>query len=139
MHYEYDGQVVQRLSGAYPPGFDPLYDPYTNPDGLDLPRSNVTKITRYPNPTDDSSALVETRNYDITGNLVEVLGSDCCQRLATTYSEATAYALPETVSRGSASLPLAARSSVSTRRYDVSSGLVCSVADDDGRKTVFIG
>ena len=101
------------------------YDPYT------IFRGNVTKITSYadannPNPT---QAVVSTKKYDITGNIVEETAA-CCEQKTYTYSDVNKYAYPISFSRGTADNSLRVTTSST---YDFNTGLVLTSTDPNGK------
>ena len=78
----------------------------------------------------DTNALVETRSYDIAGNL-RVASTSCCEQTSFNYTSATAYAWPSSVTRGSASDPT--QQNTSSTVYDFNTGLVNSAIDANNR------
>ncbi len=96
-------------------------------------RGNVTNVKRYAdavNYTTDTNALVETRSYDIAGNL-RIASTSCCEQTSFNYTSATAYTWPTSVTRGSASDPT--QQNTSSTVYDFNTGLVNSATDANGR------
>ncbi len=96
-------------------------------------RGNVTNVKRYAdaqNYGSDTNALVETRSYDICGNL-RIASTSCCEQTSFNYTSATAYAWPTSVTRGSASDPT--QQNTSSTVYDFNTGLVNSAVDANGR------
>jgi RHS repeat-associated protein len=100
-------------------------------------RGLVTKIKSYADPTylDNNTAETEIRRYDITGNMIYA-GKYCdpatvCENVYTTYSSATQYAYPQSVTRGSPSTP---NTQVTTStNYDFNTGVVLNLTDANGR------
>ncbi len=95
-------------------------------------RGNVTQITNYATVTSSSlsDAVIETRRYDITGNMVTA-STSCCEQTAFTYTINTQYAYPESKTRGSAS---DWHAQVTTSAvYDFNTGLGTSATDANGR------
>lgn len=95
-------------------------------DPLTAFRGNVTQVTRYGEAAVKAEPIVETRTYDLVGNLVAAT-MGCCQATTLEYTAATQFAYPtkQTTGGGSASL------STSTT-YDFSTGLVLSATDANG-------
>lgn len=94
-------------------------------------RGNLTQVTRYANAEAQpaSGATVETRTYDITGNVV-ASGSACCQQTGVSFTSATQYAYPQSETRGSGSAQL-----TTSAVYDFNTGLVVRNTDANGRET----
>ena len=78
----------------------------------------------------EATAAVETRSYDINGNMVKA-STSCCQQTSYNYTAATKYAYPESQIRGSATDGLAQVTTSAT--YDFNTGLVLSAKDANGR------
>src|SRR5207245_1286823 len=49
-------------------------------------RGNVTSVTRYADAANLGGAIVETRRYDETGNLITVSNS-CCEQVSFSYTD----------------------------------------------------
>ena len=98
-------------------------------------RGNVTSIIRYPDYLKDQNhQIVETRLYDVDGNLVTTQPA-CCGETDFGYTLETQFAYPVTVSRGS---PESSVVRVTTcASYDFNTGLQVSTTDANGRKTSF--
>jgi RHS repeat-associated protein len=106
--------------------FVPQYDPRT------WYRGNVTQIKRYADAVslDQGTAVVETRTYDIAGNLREQTTS-CCEKTTFTYTANTQYAWPESQTAGSPSDT--SKQNTSSATYDYWTGLVMTSTDANGR------
>src|SRR5262245_48242680 len=106
----------------------PQYDPRT------WYRGNVTQIKRYADAAslDQSTAVVETRTYDIAGN-VRVQSSSCCEQTTITCTTNTQYAWPESQTSGSPSETN--KQNTSSATYDFNTGLVKTSTDANGRET----
>ena len=131
VEYTYDGQplagtpgVVQHKNESKPgsPEFFPLTDF----------RGNVTQIKTYADAAQLRDPVVETRRYDIAGNVVAISGSSCCEQMTFGYTAATLYAYPTTVTRGAADPSSPARVTAAAT-YDFSTGLMLSSTDPNGR------
>lgn len=109
--------------------FYPIYNPATDY------RGNLTKTKRYANAItlDESTAVVETRGYDICGN-ARTLSSACCEQTKFDYTYNTRFTWPETTTKGSVSDT--AQQNVSSIVYDLNTGLMTSSVDADGRTSV---
>ncbi|MDQ3797916.1 MAG: hypothetical protein M3384_00550, partial [Acidobacteriota bacterium] len=100
-------------------------------------RGQVTKIKTYADAAglNNNTAEIETRSYDITGNLVTASkycdAATQCENLFITYTSATQYAYPQSTTRGSASN--ANTQVVTSSTYDFNTGLVTSATDANGR------
>jgi len=95
-------------------------------------RGNVTQITSYSNAANLTGATVETRRYDITGNLVKATSS-CCDETSFTYDEAMQYSAPVAETRGSPTDPYT-QVKIS-RTYDFNTSLPLTATDPNGRQS----
>jgi RHS repeat-associated protein len=121
-YYEYD---AQELADA--PGVVGHSDPGTTY------RGNITQITRFADAANNSNDVIESRQYDITGNLISRSGQPYVQ-MTYTYDVGTQYAYPSTVTRGAADPASPARVTQSFT-YDFGTGLQLSATDANGRTT----
>lgn len=103
------------------------YNPY-NP-ATDY-RGNVTQVTTYGDAVGLTSAVTETRRYDIAGNMVKA-STSCCEQTTFNYTNSTQYAYPESKTRGSATDPYAQVTTSAT--YDFNTGLGVWATDANGR------
>lgn len=107
------------------------YDPSTEK------RGNVTKVTTYSNAQNLTGAVVETRSYDKTGNVVRV-SSACCEETSISYDNPgttgvdSQYAYPYSQTRGSADINSPHRITTFSN-YDFRTGLLISTTDANGR------
>lgn len=103
------------------------YNPATDYRGL------ITQVTKYANAGTEpaSGAVIETRSYDITGNMVSA-STSCCQLTSSSYTQATQYAYPVSQTRGSSdpNSPIHVTNSIT---YDFNTGLTLSATDPNGR------
>jgi RHS repeat-associated protein len=94
-------------------------------------RGNVTRVTRYSDAAGLTGAVVETRGYDVAGNVVRS-SSSCCEEVRDAYAVDTQYAYPASNSRGSSDPNSSVR--VTTRAtYDFNTGLLLTSTDANGR------
>ena len=93
-------------------------------------RGNVTQVTSYADATYLSGAVIETRRYDITGNLV-LASTSCCEQTSINFTSATQFAYPLSKVRGSASD--ASSQLTTSNTYDFNTGLPLSATDANGR------
>jgi YD repeat-containing protein len=102
------------------------YDPAT------LYRGNVTQVKRYADATglDQGTAVVETRTYDVAGN-VRVQTTSCCEKTTFNYTTNTQYAWLESQTSGSPSDT--SKQITSSATYDYWTGLVMTSTDANGR------
>ncbi len=157
--YQYDGQTLMDTPGVvrhsdasnpYDPGYqscDWVWNPnlgqageyeyicntYYTYDASTNYRGNVTNVKRSAdavNYSTDTNALIETRSYDICGNL-RVASTSCCEQTSFNYTSATAYAWPSSVTRGSATDPT--QQNTSSTVYDYNTGLVNNATDANNR------
>jgi RHS repeat-associated protein len=122
--YQYD---QQQLADA--PGVAGYSDPATDF------RGNITQVTRYANANavTPANAVIESRRYDITGNLLTASGA-MNEQTAITYDPGTQYAYPSTVTSGAAAPASPARMTQSFI-YDFGTGLLLTSTDVNGRTT----
>lgn len=112
----------------------PVYDPATDK------RGNVTKVTTYADAQNLTGPIVETRGYDITGNVV-TLSSACCEQTTILYEDPstlendTQYAYPVSQTRGSSD-PNSPHRITTSARYDFDTGLLKETTDANGRTSV---
>ncbi len=106
--------------------FVPQYDPKTGY------RGNVTQIKSYADAVslNQDTAVVETRTYDIAGNL-RALSSSCCEQTTITCTTNTQYAWPESQTSGSPSD--SSKQNTASSTYDYNTGLVNTSTDANGR------
>ena len=95
-------------------------------------RGNVTQVTTYADAVNLTGATVETRRYDVTGNLVTTTTA-CCNQSTLAFSIDTQFAYPQSKTRGSASDPYAQVKTSAT--YDFNTGLALSAIDANGRQS----
>lgn len=107
------------------------YDPATEK------RGNITKTTSYADAQNLTGAIIETRGYDITGNLVKA-SSSCCEQTSIAYDDPntpgidTQYAYPVSQTRGSADTNSPNRITTSAV-YNFDTGLIKQNTDANGR------
>ena len=94
-------------------------------------RGNLTRIKRYAQAATRGGPITEVRQYDMAGNVRTVTGSTCCEQVSTTYTIATQYAYPTTLTQGSSQANSARVTT--TASYDFSTGLLQSITDANGR------
>jgi len=125
--------------GGYEIGMSPyLNQPNYSIYDLDT-RGNVTTTRSYANAAtlDPTTAVVEVRHYDITGNVRQV-ESSCCEVATFNYTLNTQYAWPESQTRGSASD--GAKQNKTEATYDFNTSLLnttkdANATDTNGRPT----
>jgi len=91
-------------------------------------------VKRYGDAPNLAGAISETRRYDITGNLVTVSGSSCCEQISFRYTSTTQYAYPTAITRGAADPNSPARVTTAAS-YDFNTGLMLATTDANGRTT----
>jgi len=106
--------------------------PYT---GYTDPRGNVTQVTTYANVSNSSlsGAVVESRSYDITGNLVKTSSSCCGEQTTFIFTVDSQYAYPLSQTHGAATDGYAQVKTSAT--YDFNTGLVLSVVDANNHES----
>jgi RHS repeat-associated protein len=105
---------------------------YTYDSGTDY-RGNVTNTKRYAdaqNYTSDTKALVETRSYDICGN-VRTTAPVCCSLTTFNYTASTAYTWASMETFGSSTDTT--QQNTHSMVYDFNTSLQTSVTDANGR------
>jgi RHS repeat-associated protein len=93
-------------------------------------RGNVTQVTNYAEATYLTGAVTETRQYDVTGNLVKT-SSSCCDQTTFNYTIDTQYSYPQSQTRGAVSDPYQQVTNSAT--CDFNTGLELSSTDPNGR------
>jgi RHS repeat-associated protein len=156
--YQYDGQTLTDAPGAV--GHSDYYNPYapeylhspgtcceydywqincvmmcpdywaSDYDPSTDYRGNVTQITTYADAATPSVPTVETRRYDITGNVVTT-STACCEQTSYLFTADTAFAYAQAQTQGSASDASAQVKKSAT--YDFGTGLVLTSTDTNGR------
>jgi RHS repeat-associated protein len=128
---QYDGVGLINTPGmgqhnAIHNPYAPEYDPRT------WYRGNVTQIKRYADALslDQQTSVVETRTYDVAGNL-RAQSSSCCELTSFAYAANTQYAWPESQTSGSPSDPN--KQNTSSATYDYNTGLILTLTDANGR------
>ncbi len=117
-------------------GYEIGHSPYLNPSNYAIynldSRGNLTTIKRYANAVtlDESSAVVEIRHYDITGNVRKV-ETACCEQTTIDYTLSTQYAWPESQINGSPSDEN--KQNTASGTYDFNTGLGLTSTDANGR------
>ncbi|HEX8247055.1 MAG TPA: RHS repeat-associated core domain-containing protein [Pyrinomonadaceae bacterium] len=128
---EYDPQwnsYCVQWGGGY---YESTYQPGTGYRGL------VTTIKSYADAAglSSSTAEIETRRYDMTGNLIKATrycdAATPCENISTTFTSATQYAYPQSTTRGSEST--ANTQVVTSMVHDFNTGAVTSATDANGR------
>ncbi len=127
---------VENCPDGSPPGWVcdscPVFNSQTNY------RGNLTKITSYAEAQGLTGAppVVQTKEYDITGNVVKESAS-CCELKTYVYDDPnttaidTQYAYPMIMTRGSSD-PSSSVRNTSSAVYDFNTGLLKQVVDPDG-------
>ena len=131
------GHYITQCSGCPPCSCVPVWIPpsTTNPyNPQTVYRGNITQIKKFADAAnlDQLTAAVETRSYDMTGNIIEASPS-CCQQTSLDFSTTYQYAYPEKQTRGSSSDVLLQVSTSSA--YNFNTGLITSTTDANGRLT----
>lgn len=120
--YDYGYNCYERCDPGY---YQTDYYPATDY------RGNVTQITKYTDAANLSGPVVETRAYDVTGNLVKT-SSSCCEETRNNFSADMQYAYPTSQSQGATDPNSPVR--VTTRAtYDFNTGLPLTNTNSDGR------
>lgn len=131
------GHYITQCSGCPPCSCVPVWIPETSTSPFRPEtnyRGNVTQVKKFADAAnlDQATAEVETRSYDITGNMIEASPS-CCEQTSFEFSTTTQFAYPDKQIRGSSSDPLL---QVSTSyAYNFNTGLVTTKTDANGRPT----
>ncbi len=141
VEYSYDENTgtegLKNAPGITTDGYNDFFNPHTNPTSESTwSRGDVTAVKRYAKAAtlEAGSAISETMNYDVTGNVVKVV-PQCCGQTTINYTANTQYAWPESVTSGSASEETKQNTSSST--YDFNTGLVKTVTDANGRTSQY--
>ena len=122
--YVYDNQALADAPGVVG---------YSDP-GTDY-RGNITQVTRYADASTPANPVVESRQYDITGNLV-VRSDVQYEQTSYTFDQSTQYAYPIAVTWGAAD-PKSAALMTKSFTYDFGTGLLLTSTDPNGRITQY--
>jgi RHS repeat-associated protein len=122
--YTYDGQEL-----ADTPGVVSHSDPGTNT------RGNITQITRFADAVTQANEVIESRQYDICGNLIERAGQPY-EQMTYTYDLGTKYAYPSAVTWGSAD-PASPACLTQSFTYDFGTGLLLTSTDPNRQTTQY--
>ena len=92
----------------------------------------MTQVKSYADAVnlDQETAVVETRTYDVAGN-VRAQTTSCCEQTTFNFTTNTQYAWPESQTAGSPSD--ASKQNTSSATYDYNTGLVMTSTDANGR------
>ena len=131
-YWDYDWNDPDCTGGCWDyncDGYCPQY--YICPyNSLTDYRGNVTQVTTYADAAGLTGAVTETRQYDVTGNLV-VSSNSCCQQTTSTFNVSNQYAYPVSQTRGS---PTDALNQMTTSNtWDFNTGVMLSTMDGNGR------
>jgi RHS repeat-associated protein len=96
-------------------------------------RGNLTTITMYGNPVTLAQSVVRNFTYDTAGNLIGA-DLDCCNHRAWTYDLTTNFAYPVTITTGLTAPDILA----TTATYDLTTGLMKTFVDENGKTTTFV-
>jgi YD repeat-containing protein len=94
-------------------------------------RGNPTSVTTYTDPVTPGGATTRYTSYDQLGNVVAA-DLSCCQQKTWSYSTATDYAYPDSITRGSSAPQL-----TTSATYDLNMGLVLTSTDENGQIATF--
>jgi RHS repeat-associated protein len=133
-YWDYDWNDPDCTGACYDYGWCDGYCPqyYVCPyDSSTDYRGNVTQVTNYTDGLNATGAITETRNYDVTGNMVKA-STACCEQTTSNYTTDYQYAYPQSTTRGSAT-DANAQVTQSTI-YDFSTGLSRYATDTNGRQ-----
>jgi RHS repeat-associated protein len=119
----YDGTALTSVTGA------------ANHDDANYPatftnRGLITSVTRYANAAAGTGVLTRAFSYDSLGNLISAQ-LDCCNQEASSFSSATQYSFPDSITRGPASGP----QFITRYTYDPDSSLILASTDENGQTT----
>jgi len=132
------GHYITQCTGCPPCSCVPVWIPpsTSNPYKPETDyRGNVTQIKTYADVAtlDQPTAVVNTRSYDITGNMVKSTTS-CCEETSLEFTTSTQYAYPEKQTRGSATDQFA--QVVTKATYDFNTGLNITTNDANDRQSI---
>src|SRR5882672_9511314 len=97
-----------------------------------LTRGNPTSVTTYADAATPGGAITKNFHYDMFGNLVQA-DLDCCQSKNWTYSAATQYAFPDSITRGSSP----GTQLTTSATYNAADGSVATSTDENGKATSY--
>jgi len=94
-------------------------------------RGNITSTTRYPSLPSTTQTITRNFTYDTLGNQLTAQ-VDCCQLEQRTFTSATQYAYPTTITRGPSGTQLSVQ-----RTSDFATGLLLTAQDENQQTTTF--
>lgn len=95
-------------------------------------RGHLTSTTRYSNASVPSGGVTRTFSYDTLGNLL-VAQMDCCNQKIFSFSSATQFSQPDSVTRG----PNAGPQFTTRYTYNPDNGLLLSSTDENSQVTSY--
>jgi RHS repeat-associated protein len=123
--YSYDPTILSNITGAT------NHDDQSYGSGNSV-RGNVGSVTRYTNAAAGSGAISKAFSYDSLGNLLTAQ-VDCCQLQQFSFSNATQYAYPASVTRGANG----GTQLTTSFTYDFNTGLLLSINDPNQKTTSY--
>ena len=122
--FTYDGVVVKSVSPAASMHDETNY----SASGTSV-RGNMTSTTVYANPGATSGGITSNFTYDETGNLL-TSNAGCCTQEQQSFSSATQYAFPDSVTAGPSGNQL-----TTNYTYNMSTATLASTTDPNGQIT----
>ncbi len=104
-------------------------------DWTTMYRGNLTSVTNYETVDNStaSGAITQTYTYDMTGNQLTA-STSCCQQISSTYSTATQYSKPDSVTKGSSD-PYSSHRITQSATYDANTKVPITTTDFNGLAT----
>jgi YD repeat-containing protein len=127
--FNYDQYASVPLKGVTPAAAQ--HDDVNYSTSPTASRGNLTTKTVYTNAAAGSGAITSTFTYDVLGNRVLAVDG-CCTQASSSYSAATQYAFPDSVSIGPSGNQLTA-----SFAYNFNTGTVATATDANGQLTTF--
>jgi len=94
-------------------------------------RGNPTSVTTYLTPGTQANGITKNFTYDVFGNLLTAQ-LNCCQNKSWTYSAATQYSQPDSVTRGSSPTQL-----TTSATFNPYTGQIATSTDENGQVTIY--
>ena len=131
------GHYITQCTGCPPCSCVPVWIPpsTSNPYKPETDyRGNLTQVKTYADAANltEATAVIETRSYDITGNMVKA-STSCCDQTSLLFTTTTQYAYAEGQTRGSATDQFA--QVTTSAAYNFNTGLILTATDENGRQT----
>ncbi|MEQ1606438.1 MAG: RHS repeat-associated core domain-containing protein [Pyrinomonadaceae bacterium] len=128
----YEGEWVDVGGNWYICGCE-TYDQVSAFNSATAYRGNLTNVTTYTDGAAATGAISYDYTYDIAGN-ERTSTTNCCQQIGSSYSTATQYLLPDSITKGSSN-PSSPDRVTQSYSYDANTKVPTSITDFNGLAT----